>query len=280
MKDLMNMNTINALDLSAIKNAALVKESESLAALQSKILSGAAKLAGSIETIRREQAVILNRIQTTKLYEKDGFKSLAEYAETIGLNKSNAHALAAAGKVYADKNAPKALTDLTPSKLAALTSTIKANKEKVYRDAESGTFDGMTQAQLKDYAATTSSTKAKVVKTYTAWYVVAENTKPIQEMPAGYDGTRADATMDEWRHYTELYKMEYIPITNDKNGNKRAVAYDPSNGNARVYTFTEYKPTSNGKTKTTTGKAEFLERAKAEGMSPEQIATVCKVMGW
>lgn len=276
MNDLLNMNAISALDLSAIKNAALVKESESLAALQSKIMTGAAKLAGNIEAIRREQAVILHRIQTTKLYEKDGFKSLAEYAETIGLNKSNAHQLAATGNIYSDNNAPEQLTSLSPSKLAALIAAINTNKEQVYKDAAAGALDGMTQAQLKDYAAATKTTKAKVVKTYTAWYT-AINGERVQEHFES-DG-RTDGTIDEWKKEAESAKYEVVTIPADKDGNKRLLGID-DDGSSIVFTLIEYKPNSNGKVKATSGKAEFLARAAAEGMSEEQIATVCRVMGW
>lgn len=264
MNDLINIDAINTLDLTSIKDASLIKESESLAALQSKIMSGAAKLAGNIETIRREQAAILYRIQATKLYERDNFKSLADYAETIGLNKSNAHALAAAGKVYADKNAPEQLTSLTPSKLATLTSTINANKEQVYKDAAAGALDGMTQSQLKDYAAATKSNKAKIVKTY-----------------IGVNAKTSPMTLDEivsmlGEHGTEVVK---IP---DKDGFKRYVriASDGEHAVASVHIFTEYKPNSNGESKVTKGKSEFLARAAAEGMSDEQIKQVCRVMGW
>ena len=273
MNELLNMNAINALDLSAIKNAALVKESESLAALQSKIMTGAAKLAGNIEVIRREQAVILHRIQSTKLYEKDGFKSLAEYAETIGLNKSNAHQLAATGNIYSDKNAPEQLTNLSPSKLAALTAAINANKEQVYKDAAAGALDGMTQSQLKDYAAATKTTKAKVVKTYTMTSYAQDGTESGTLFADG----RRDGTVEEWKALFSDY--EVINVSADKNGNKRLLVVYP-NGNAELFTLIEFKPNSNGKVKTTNGKAEFLARAAADGMSEEQIATVCRVMGW
>lgn len=265
MNELLNMNAINALDLSAIKNAALIKESESLAALQSKIKSGAAKLAGTVDAVQREQAVILYRIQSTRLYEKDGFKSLKEYAETIGLGKSAAHALANAGKVYSDKEAPENLKKMPAFNLAAINSAINSNKEQVYKDAEAGALDGMSQTQLQDYAAATKQGgKAKVVKTYIG---VNANTSPL--------------TLDEIASMLGEHGAEVVKIP-DKDGYKRYVRIVSDEGHAvaSVHIFTEYKPNSNGKIKTTSGKAEFLARAHAEGMSDEQIATVCRVMGW
>lgn len=278
MNNLININEIQSLDLSKVKNAALKKESESLSGLQSKIASGLINAATGVEAIRREQAAILNRIQSTKLYEKDGFKSLADFAETIGLGKANAHALANAGKVYADKTAPDAIKNMTPSNIAAIMSAINADKKRVYSDAESGTLNGMTQKQLKEYASKVKPAKATVVKTYLAF--VRRDDETIQEEPDTATDGRMDATMDEWRADAERAHWEFIPIPNDKDGNKRALVHDPKDGYAVVYTFVEYKPNANGKAKATTGKAEFLARAYAEGMTEEQIKTVCKVMGW
>ena len=152
-------------------------------------------------------------------------------------------------------------------------STINTNKEQVYKDAENGAFEGMTQAQLKDYAAANKSTKAKLIKTYTAKIIASDGTSA----ELLFDSNRKDGTIDEWK---DLYKsFEVVTISADKEGNKRMVVIYP-NGYAELVTLTEYKPNANGKTKTTTGKAEFLARAAAEGMTDEQIATVCKVMGW
>lgn len=236
------LTPVTALDLSSIKNAALLKECKALSDLQSSAASAYASTVTEFEAIRRKQAAILDRIQSTKLYEKDGFKSLAEFATTIGLNKSNAHQLAAAGRVYNDKSAPEALKALSPSKLGVLASAIKADKERVYADAETQDFASATQEQLKAYAAdraAKTSPKAKVVPEYYA---------DVNGKPCIVEG-RTHYIMDDWEAYFMSNGDEYIKLPNgkldpesNKANMKRAVAIH--GGTADYITYRQCKPNS------------------------------------
>lgn len=271
--ELLTMSKQSALDLSRIHNAALLKESQSLDALVSQLRSGAVSLMESAEQVRREQAIILDRIQSTKLYEKDGFKSLAEYGETIGLGKSTTYALARVGKVYNDKKAPAQLKAMSPSNLDALSSALRANPDQVFKDAEKGSLDGMSQDNLREYVKTIATpVKAKVVKTYQAFTADGE--------PVPGDGTSANAdyTMDEWKAWYS--NVEFHKIPNDKDGNTRFCMIDDHY--VDVVTLKEYKPKANDPVKTITGapSANFITaKLKAAGKSDEEIAAMLTMLG-
>lgn len=51
----------------------------------------------------RDACILMHRLAYGKKYEADGFKSIAEFAETIGIEKSTAHKMADAGMVYDSK---------------------------------------------------------------------------------------------------------------------------------------------------------------------------------
>lgn len=51
----------------------------------------------------RDACILMYRLADGKKYEADGFKSVAEFAETIGIEKSTAHKMADAGMVYDSK---------------------------------------------------------------------------------------------------------------------------------------------------------------------------------
>ena len=122
-----------------------------------------------VDTKNREIASILAEVMESKAYEKDGFKSVGDYAkEVFGINRQNAYSLAAAGKVYNDKNAPAALKAMTPSKLAEVA---KVPTETLTKAIEDGKITAdTTQKDLRDFAtaATTKSDKVEVLNSYTA----------------------------------------------------------------------------------------------------------------
>lgn len=109
----------------------------------------------SADEANRTIAKTLALVGANKLYTEDGFNSLAEYAEAIGIKKARAHQLANAGTVYNDESAPDALKEFTPSKLGELASLIKDDKtrERVYEDVKSGTISAdCTQDTIRSYA--------------------------------------------------------------------------------------------------------------------------------
>lgn len=112
------------------------------------IYTDAAKYA---DTKNRELAKIFSEVAEKKSYEKDGFKSVADYANTIfGIKRQNAYVLAAAGKIYNDPNSPEELKAMSPSKLAEVASI---NTDKVVKAITDGTISkDTTQRDLRDFA--------------------------------------------------------------------------------------------------------------------------------
>lgn len=51
----------------------------------------------------RDACILMHRLADGKKYEAEGFKSIAEFAETIGIEKFTAHKMADAGMVYDSK---------------------------------------------------------------------------------------------------------------------------------------------------------------------------------
>lgn len=66
-------------------------------------VKGLSKAFQNIDKNRKDACLIMWRLEDGKKYEKDGFKSLFEFAETIGIDKSTAHKMADAGRVYDSK---------------------------------------------------------------------------------------------------------------------------------------------------------------------------------
>lgn len=66
-------------------------------------VKGLSRAFQNIDKNRKDACLIMWRLEDGKKYEKDGFKSLFEFAETIGIDKSTAHKMADAGRVYDSK---------------------------------------------------------------------------------------------------------------------------------------------------------------------------------
>lgn len=169
----------------------------------SAIYTDAAKF---VDTKNREIASILAEVMEDKSYEKDGFKSVGDYAkEVFGINRQNAYSLAAAGKVYNDKNAPAALKAMTPSKLAEVAKVPTETLNKAIEDGKI-TAD-TTQKDLRDFAtaATAKPDKVEVLNNYTARPCASS----VSERDA--DTYKAARTLPEWEDYFMNYMQSLSP---------------------------------------------------------------------
>lgn len=117
------------------------------------------------DKLNRELASILGTVASEKSYEKDGFKSVGEYASmTFGIKPRNAYMLAAAGQVYNDDKANTVLKSMSPSKMAEVLSI---DRETLNKALENGTITNeTTQKGLREFAESvepkaTSDTKEK-----------------------------------------------------------------------------------------------------------------------
>lgn len=160
------------------------------------IYQDAAKYA---DTKNREIARILSEVAEGKAYEKDGFKSIADYAaQTFGIARQNAYSLATAGKIYNDEKAPESLKQFSPSKLAEVAAL---PRKRVEKDIAEGKISAdTTQKDLREYKNNVQAEKEKkdgesapeIVKQYSVRLCTTAVPAPI----AAAIGT--PRTMEDW----------------------------------------------------------------------------------
>ena len=136
-------------------------------------VKGLAKAYTNIEKNKKDACLILWRLEDGKKYETDGFKSLEEFAQTIGIEKSTAHRMADAGRVY-DSKIPEIAqfaSDAGYTSAAKLASMVK-NEEQEKTLAESIKSGEITPDMTVDKIsawkanATTGKGKDKVLAKY------------------------------------------------------------------------------------------------------------------
>lgn len=154
----------------------------------------------------REISKILSEVAAQKSYVKDGFKSVADYANTtFGIARQKAYALASAGKIYNDEKAPHELKQFSPFNLAALSSL---PAETVRKSVENGEISKeTTQKDLKSYVQRVKSNSSynpddpknvstnEVVNLYIAKpHLSLMNEHMIEEM-------KVQKTIEDWDEY-------------------------------------------------------------------------------
>lgn len=145
MNEIITTNTMTIANRT-FKDERLTKATQRIAA----IYSDAVKYA---EQKNREVSMILADVKVKKAYEKDGYKSVADYASDVfGINRQNAYALATAGEVYNDPKAHAQLKAMTPSKVAEVA---KLDRKVLDKALDEGKISATTtQKELRDFVAT------------------------------------------------------------------------------------------------------------------------------
>lgn len=121
-------------------------------------VKGLSKAFQNIDKNRKDACLIMWRLEDGKKYEKDGFKSLFEFAETIGIDKSTAHKMADAGRVY-DSKVPEIaqFADKAGYTVAANVASMLKDKEqaKKLEDAikDNSLNENMTVDKVKTWKA-------------------------------------------------------------------------------------------------------------------------------
>lgn len=115
-----------------------------------------------------EACKILARVEAHKAYKEDGFNSLAEYAEKIGLAKSTAHKMENAGRMMISENPVIAefATKADWSKLAMLSSEDEKKVEEAIKSGE--ITEATTSEQVNNWKKKQSAENAgaKVLPNY------------------------------------------------------------------------------------------------------------------
>ncbi len=158
----------------AIKSQMPTFKSKDLNTATAAIYEAVNKFNTTAAETRKTVAVILARVERKQTYKADGFKSLAEYAEQIGLDKSLAHKLENAGRLLDSKDeAVRNFANSTDySKLAIVSS---AGEDAVKAAVASGALKpDQTQKEVRAWkeAHNAASEKPKVVPT---WHITGES---------------------------------------------------------------------------------------------------------
>lgn len=208
------LNVCNVDKVQSLTNAALREETINLVNCIGDDASAQYMAASAVDALRKQQGMILYRIDKMKLYEKDGFKNFTAYCESIGLSedvKSRVTQMKTAGEVLSDKTAPDSLKNLPYTVIGQLGAVIHDAKAyaALKEDAAKEGFT-MTQAEAKARAKLVRDTKnPPVIPTYGA----LNNGKYIKK-----DGDPLFMTEEEW---TKFFGGEVIKLPADKNGDKR-----------------------------------------------------------
>lgn len=87
-----------------MENAIMIRTDKTFQAKElNDAVKGLQKAFTNIDKNRKDACLIMWRLEDGKKYEKDGFKSLQDFAESIGIDKSTAHKMADAGRAYDSK---------------------------------------------------------------------------------------------------------------------------------------------------------------------------------
>lgn len=160
------------------------------------------------EDKNRSIAEILGTVALEKSYEKDGFKSVADYAHAVfGIARQSAYALANAGKVYNDVAAHPELKAMTPSKIAEL-ATVEGKDLKEALD--SGKISrNSTQKELRDFASKEKDNKDSEKPTVLDSFIARPCITMVTEEQT--DTFSSAKTMDEWDDWFMGYVSTVSP---------------------------------------------------------------------
>ena len=128
----------------------------------------------------RDACILMWRLADGKKYEEDGFKSVAEFAETIGIEKSTAHKMADAGLVYDSKNPAVAqfAADAGYTKASKVASIVKEGKEaelaKAINDGEISADDSVNEIASWKATKKLQSKAEKVLPKFEVWGVYGD----------------------------------------------------------------------------------------------------------
>lgn len=186
-----------------------------------KATLGLADCFNSANKAYKDACVILAKVEANKSYKDDGFASLAEYAELIGLNKSAAHKMENAGRLILSDN--PVIRDFAAkadySKLSLLASE---DEDEVAEAVEKGELSAeSTAANVKAWKAArpVKDGKEKVVPT---WKITGRTFHTDGTAGTLIDCTVGIASPADWAR--EFDSTAIVAAAKDANGNTRYMA--------------------------------------------------------
>ena len=186
----------------------------------------------AIDNKRKVIARTLNVIERSKMYKEDGFKSLAEYAEVIGLDKAMAHKLENAGRLLNSEDEDiKAYAERTSwSKLAILSSV---PTEDIKSGIESGELDEeSTQSDVQAFSKAVKSRNAKA----------SDKVLPSYEVHITFgNGRLVDYDAVALEAIAELDGFVNVGTYRPESGEPIKIAFNPKTGELARYTAIKVK---------------------------------------
>ena len=218
------------------------------------------------EKNKKEICILLYNLEKGKAYKEDGFKSLAEFAEKIGLDKSIAHKYENAGRLYANSNAKvKEFSENTDfSKLSILAS---ADPVKVAEAIEKGDLKpNFTQEQVKEWKQKADPAKPKIEKRMC--YHGIEVTVDTKGKATSLRSDFPNAIKEEVP-FIKPYNWTYVKQGEEKYNVGFAVD-EHGNLHFAMYTTSEYKADNTSITREEYNRLKELE-AKLEALRAQGI---------
>lgn len=211
-----------------------------------KATIGLADCFNSANKAYKDACVILAKVEANKSYKDDGFSSLAEYAELIGLNKSAAHKMENAGRLILSDN--PVIRDFAAkadySKLSLLASE---DEDDVAEAVEKGELSAeSTAANVKAWKAArpVKEGKEKVVPTF---HIVGHGfIKAVGAVPeqVEIDVTLGIASPADWAR--EYDSTALVSTVKDNDGGTHYVALTAKGA---MFTYTAERVKAEKKTK-------------------------------
>lgn len=200
-------------------------------------VKGLSKAFQNIDKNRKDACLIMWRLEDGKKYEKDGFKSLFEFAETIGIDKSTAHKMADAGRVY-DSKVPEIaqFADKAGYTVAANVASMLKDEGQAKKLEESikdkSLNENMTVDKVKAWKAdaTAQSKAEKVLPKFEVWGVYGngnqfhydsielENVEEISNdfVKAGTVDLSETSNPEKWTLYINKFSLEMLRVHTEK----------------------------------------------------------------
>ena len=184
----------------------------------------------------RDACILMHRLADGKKYEEDGFKSVADFAETIGIEKSTAHKMADAGLVYDSKNPTVAqfAADAGYTKASKVASIVKDGKEsdlaKAIEGGEISASDSVSDIASWKATKALQSKPEKILPKFEIWgtygngntfhydAIELENVEELTEdfIKVGTVDLNAGGDSDKWTVYLNRFSLEMLRIKTEK----------------------------------------------------------------
>ena len=184
----------------------------------------------------RDACILMWRLADGKKYEEDGFKSVADFAETIGIEKSTAHKMADAGLVYDSKNPTVAqfAADAGYTKASKVASIVKSGKEeelaKAITDGEISANDSVNEISSWKATKQLQSKPEKVLQKFEVWgtfgngnqfhydSIEIENIEELTEdfVKVGTVDLSTTNDTEKWTVYINRFSLDMLRIRTEK----------------------------------------------------------------